>query len=632
VPGHNRDTLLLALRDMKLRSFLTIAIAFSMAVIGMIAAAAPLTTVRNSTLSVPAADLVAAGLPGATNLTGSNFLLGAVQPDSSHGGLAQIRNSQQWVRSYNFPSVFPGSDVYAIAVRPDGGVVVSGPSAGSNGADDFATICYARDGTALWTNRFDGANHGWDFGRFLAVDLQGNVWVTGESMRYATNYTLTDAVTIKYSSDGVPLWTNRYHSFETNGAYPTGLVVDNAGNAYLAVHGTYWHGSSGTPVEDILLRYDANGNVAWAKHSFVAFSSPVEGLYGFGPMALDGAGNLFVAGSAGGTIVTFNGSGTPILTNQFSPQVIADLDLLCVTPDGHALVAGSRWVNSATLYTTIKFSPGGIPQWTNVLAGPTYNGGNVPLQVVDPAGNSLLIGGAPGTQPGAYHILKINSAGLPLWTNQNVRFGPTNGMVSGAVADAAGNLYLSGYARAANGKYDAVTMKFSGSGNLVWSNRFDGAASNNDLAFALAVNSAGEVYVAGRSENASGKRSFATIKYADRLLYTPPQNLTGVDTLTCSLVDALGHSATGTVDIAIAPGAFGFELDHTVTRMTPGGMVLQLTGAPGTNGLVLEASADTVTWQPIATNVPNQGAVQFLDATAINQPRRFYRVTQSLQP
>lgn len=598
------------------------------------ARAAPLPTVQNSNLSVPSANLVSAGLPGATNLAGSDFLLSSVIPDTLHGGHAYLRNSQQWMQPYASPTTFQDGAAYAIVIRPDGSVVVSGPSNGTGSATDFATVCYASNGTPLWTNRYDGSGHGNDTARFLAVDPNGNVWVAGESMRYATNSTLRDAVTIKYASNGVPVWTNRYNSFETNGAYATSLMVDGGGNAYVSISAAYWVGYSGTPIEQAIIKYDALGNLVLIKHYFASAPDSEQGLHSISSMALDNSGNLIVAGdtgrrhvSPGGSVVKFADDGTAIQTNRFSRQVISDLDLLSVDSEGNPIITGSRWSSNTTLYVVMKFTQESGILWTNELPGPLYNGGNVPQTVVDRAGNVLLIGGSPGANSGLYQILKISSDGIPLWTNLNANFG-TDSMIQGSGVDNAGNLYLTGFAPAANNELDWVTMKFSGNGLLIWSNRFDGAANREDIPFALAVGRAGEVYVAGRSETQNGKRRFAIVKYADSLFYSPPKDFTGLDTITCTLTDHLGHSATGTVDILVMPGAFQFGLSPTTTRMTPGGMLLQVDGAPGTNTVILEASLDAVSWQRISTNAPNQGSVQFLDHSASNLIKRFYRVSQ----
>src|SRR5258708_8321263 len=122
-------------------------------------------------------------------------------------------------------------------------------------------------------------------------------------------------------------------------------------------------------------------------------------------------------------------------------------------------------------------------------------------------------------------------ARIPLWTNLHAGFGLTNSMIYGSASDSAGNLYLTAYATApGRSDYDWVTVKYSGEGRAVWTNRFDGAAGRTDMPFGLAVDSAGGVYVTGESENQYGS-GLITVKYADLLEYTPPKDFTGSATL-----------------------------------------------------------------------------------------------------
>ena len=596
--------------------------------------AAPLTTLQNSALSVPAASIVSLGFPSATNLVGSNLMLSAVMSGTFRGGRSSLRTSQRWLQCYSVPTTFQDGAAYAIVIRSDGSAIVSGPCSGPGTATDFATVCYASQGAPQWTNRYDGSGHGSDTSRLLAADPNGNVWVAGDSMRYATNSTLTDVVLIKYASNGIPVWTNRYSSFETNGAYPVGLAVDTEGNAYLQQMAAHWIGFSGTPVEDSIIKYDATGNVVWHKHYFTSALDSGQGLHGVGPMTLDDAGNLFVAGETGSehyhtgdSIIKFASDGTAVWTNHHPAGLFWGFRLLSADRQGNMIATGENF-DSGISYVVIKCSQAGNSLWTNRLAGPNYDGGNVPRTVTDPAGNVFVIGGSPGSSPGLYRILKVSSDGIPLWTNQNADFGVTNSMIEGAAADNAGNLYLVGFTPTANGERDWVTMKFSGDGQPLWTNRFNGVANREDIPSALAVSGTGEVYVTGRSEAQNGKRGFATIKYADLLFYSPPKDFTGVDTITCSATDYFGNCATGTVDVLVVPGAFQFNLAPLATKMTPLGMQLKIKGVPGTNTVVLESSQDSMLWQPILTNAPDNGAAQFLDPTAVTSPMRFYRAIQ----
>jgi hypothetical protein len=201
-------------------------------------------------------------------------------------------------------------------------------------------------------------------------------------------------------------------------------------------------------------------------------------------------------------------------------------------------------------------------------------------------------------------------------------------MICGSAADSAGNLYLTAYAMApGRSDLDWVTVKYSGEGRAIWTNRFDGTAGRDDMPFALAVDGAGSVYVTGETENYYGS-DLMTVKYADLLYYTPPKDFTGSDTVTYTLTDNLGNSITGSVEVVVVPGAFQFNLARAVTRLTPSGFRLQLDGTPATNAVVLEASPDLMRWQPVATNAPVGNTVQFLDPAAAGLPQRFYRARQ----
>ena len=74
---------------------------------------------------------------------------------------------------------------------------MTGTSPGVSG-DDYATIKYSSAGVGLWTNRYDGPIHGTDDAQALAIDGSGNVVVTG----YSSNGGDDDWATIKYSSTG----------------------------------------------------------------------------------------------------------------------------------------------------------------------------------------------------------------------------------------------------------------------------------------------------------------------------------------------------------------------------------------------------------------------------------------------
>jgi hypothetical protein len=103
----------------------------------------------------------------------------------------------------------------------------TGWSTGTGGFYDFATIKYSSAGLPLWTNRYNGPGNKDDFANALAVDRGNNVIVTGDSIGTGGS---DDYATIKYSSAGVPLWKTRYNGPGTSIDVAWAVAVDRSGN------------------------------------------------------------------------------------------------------------------------------------------------------------------------------------------------------------------------------------------------------------------------------------------------------------------------------------------------------------------------------------------------------------------
>ena len=97
----------------------------------------------------------------------------------------------------------------AVAVDSSGGVFVTGSQINTNGNADFYTAKLSTaDGALQWERGYNGPADADDFASTVAVDVSGNVLVTGGS----SNGTNTDYYTAKYAAtDGALLWEKRYN-------------------------------------------------------------------------------------------------------------------------------------------------------------------------------------------------------------------------------------------------------------------------------------------------------------------------------------------------------------------------------------------------------------------------------------
>ena len=586
----------------------------------------PLLTFRNNPLVFPLSTLTTNGLPGLTNPP-ARLMVSVVPATSTRGGALSLISTQAWVQRYNAgPGSFFNQAAQVVADR-SGNIIVTGESYLNPTGYGFATIKYAGDGSALWTNRYDGGlgDTGGSFPSLLAIDGSGNAVVAGTSDNAST---ASDVVTIRYLSNGSATCTNRYNS-STNADQPAGLALDSAGDPCLIIQSFPQDQSQW---DFVTLKYDASGSALWTNF----YKGSTNGSDFAEAIALDADGNVFVTGGSDGAdghavaTLKYSPSGAALWTNRYRQAVVDQGRALAIDRAGNILVAGES-IEVSAAYPILKYANDGTPLWTNVLAGPNYSGGSVPQIATDLAGNVFVVGGAPGADArGSYTLLKLRGDGVPLWTNLEVTFGATNGAISpsGLAVDSAGNVCLSGYASDTNGaQSDYVTLKFSGGGTALWTNHFDGSAGGDDFALAMTFDAAGNVYVTGRSESLSGPVDFATVKYADFVIYQPPADFVGTDSFGFVVTDDLGNTATGQVQIIVSTPAL--RLNPGALRLDAQGLHLEVDGAPGANPVVLYASPDLLNWSAIATNPAVLGVAQFLDPAATNAPRRFYRASQA---
>jgi len=159
--------------------------------------------------------------------------------------LPESQGAEAWPVRYNGPG--NGVDeAIALALDAQGNVYVTGYSEGVG--SDYATIKYGPTGDLLWKKRYNGPGNSRDGARTLAVDVQGNAYVTGSSNGVESS---DDYATIKYSPTGVRLWVRRYNGPGDGYDEATALALDAEGNVYVAGGST----GDGTDMDYAIVKY-----------------------------------------------------------------------------------------------------------------------------------------------------------------------------------------------------------------------------------------------------------------------------------------------------------------------------------------------------------------------------------------
>ncbi|HAY32838.1 MAG TPA: SBBP repeat-containing protein [Ignavibacteria bacterium] len=93
--------------------------------------------------------------------------------------------------------------------------------------------------------------------------------------------------------------------------------------------------------------------------------------------------------------------------------------------------------------------------------------------------------------------------------------GPVNGNDEALthVTDNSGNIYSSGKILGSGTGFDIYTVKYNPSGNILWERIYNGPGNGNDIAYSIALDNAGNVFVTGESRGDNTDRDYVLIKY-----------------------------------------------------------------------------------------------------------------------
>jgi uncharacterized delta-60 repeat protein len=189
-------------------------------------------------------------------------------------------------------------------------------------------------------------------------------------------------------------------------------------------------------------------------------------------------------------------------------------DAITVDSSGNVYVVGySYGSGTQNDYAAVKYNSAGVQQWVARYDGPASSYDEPHSIAVDSSGNVYVTGYSYGSGAGVdYATVKYNSVGAEQWVSRYDGAVGDDGARKIAV-DSSGNVYVAGYSRGAGTSEDYATVKYDSDGGVQWVSRYNGPGSSTDWAKAMAIDSSGNVYVTGYSDAGGINHDYATVKY-----------------------------------------------------------------------------------------------------------------------
>jgi hypothetical protein len=420
---------------------------------------------------------------------------------------------QDWVSIYDGDTLDDDGG-QALALDDEGNAYVTGYSWGNDTSIDYATMKYDSSGRRLWVARYDGPASDKDWALDLTLDKAGNVYVTGWSVG---NNSKTDCATVKYSTEGDQLWCARYDGPVGGFDEAYGIATDYAGNVYVIG----WSLGNGTNADCLTIKYDGDGNQVWAAR----YNGPEGGEDKSYTLVVDGWANVYVTGSSQGDgtekdIVTlkYDTDGNQLWVARYNGPGDGDDQGRDMAVDnmGDIYVTGwSRGIDSAADYVTIQYSSSGDQQWVARYDGPAHEDDVAYDLALLPSGGVCITGASQGRDTGAdYATVRYNRDGDELWVSRYNGPADAEDTARAVSLDAFGELYVSGWSRGGvEGRFDFATVKYDDAGKQLWVVRYDGPAGGHDKVYAMATDGTGSTFVTGRSSGEATYYDYTTIRY-----------------------------------------------------------------------------------------------------------------------
>ena len=231
--------------------------------------------------------------------------------------------------------------------------------------------------------------------------------------------------------------------------------------------------------------------------------------------------------------------------------------------------------------------------WVSRYNGPASGTDQANAITVDAGGNVYVTGYSGGSGSNwDYATIKYDSAGVLQW-NQRYN-GPGNfyDIAYAITADDLGFIYVTGGSYGSGGNYDYLTIKYSSSGDTIWTRRYNGPKNALDKAYSIVLDDTGNVYITGESEGLTGTHGifedYATIKYSSSGEFQWVARYNGpagdYDRANSITIDASGNIYVTGISDGGSSGSGDPHFDYASVKYNNAGEVQWVSRYNGSNG------------------------------------------------
>ena len=276
-------------------------------------------------------------------------------------------------------------------------------------------------------------------------------------------------------------------------------------------------------VWNLVSQYQAKAQDLWPRVTgWIATLGGTGYDYGQG-IALDSSGNVYVGGTSTGLgnddflITKYNNLG--VIQWQRILRDTSGSDngrAIAVDSSGNSYITGVTQVGGTNDVMLFKYDTNGTLQWQNRL-GKSSGGGGFAGDfgqgiAVDSSANVYVAGYTDSQGAGGNDalIVKYNSSGAVQWQRSLGGTGNTDQAYAIAL-DSSANVYIAGNTNTSGGfgATDILTAKYDTNGNIQWQRRLGGSSFDNGRS--IAVDGSGNVYVAADSTSSGGFGAYDVI-------------------------------------------------------------------------------------------------------------------------